>query len=75
MYWPRAEFRQPVKVAVCLRTKDYARFLPEWLAFHYAVGVDEVSIYDDESADNTTAALQPFVEAGFVRYVFEVIGG
>eukprot|EP00903_Cladosiphon_okamuranus_P020329 g18652.t1 len=63
------------KVAVCLRTKDYARFLPEWLAFHFAVGVDEVSIYDDDSADNTTAVLQPFVEAGFVRYVFEVIGG
>eukprot|EP00752_Nemacystus_decipiens_P002030 g1945.t1 len=63
------------KVAVCLRTKDYARFLPEWLAFHYAIGVDEVAVYDDDSADNTTAVLQPFVEAGFVRQVVGIIGG
>eukprot|EP00752_Nemacystus_decipiens_P002031 g1946.t1 len=63
------------KVAVCLRTKDYARFLPEWLAFHYAIGVDEVVVYDDDSADNTTAVLRPFVEAGFVRHVVGIIGG
>ncbi|CAN0397293.1 unnamed protein product, partial [Scytosiphon promiscuus] len=41
----------PSKVAACLRTKDYGRYLPEWLAFHYSIGVDEVSIYDDDSLD------------------------
>lgn len=61
------------KVAVCLRTKDYARFLPEWIAFHYAIGVDEFVIYDDNSVDNTTEVLKPFVEAGIVQYIFEVI--
>ncbi|CAM9845951.1 unnamed protein product [Ectocarpus sp. 6 AP-2014] len=61
------------EVAVCLRTKDYGRFLPEWVAFHYAIGVDEVSIYDDNSADQTSAVLKPFVNAGIVRYIFDMI--
>lgn len=60
-------------MAVCLRTKDFARFLPEWIAFHYALGVDEIMIYDDDSTDNTEEVLQPFVEAGLVRYIFEAI--
>ncbi|CAM9556159.1 unnamed protein product [Ectocarpus sp. 4 AP-2014] len=63
------------KVAVCLRTKDYGRFLPEWVAFHYAIGVDEVSIYDDNSADQTSEVLKPFVKAGIVRYIFDMIPG
>ncbi|CBJ32491.1 glycosyltransferase [Ectocarpus siliculosus] len=62
-----------MKVAICLRTKDFARFLPEWIAFHYALGVDEIFIYDDDSTDNTEEVLWPFVEAGIVRYIFEVI--
>lgn len=60
-------------MAICLRTKDFARFLPEWIAFHYALGVDEIMIYDDDSIDNTEEVLRPFVEAGIVRYIFEVI--
>ncbi|CAM9223281.1 unnamed protein product [Hapterophycus canaliculatus] len=63
------------RVVACLRTKDYGRFLPEWLAYHYAIGVDEVSIYDDDSTDSTSEILKPFVEAGLVRYVFHVVNG
>ncbi|CAM9190329.1 unnamed protein product [Pylaiella littoralis] len=61
------------KVAMCVRTKDFARYLPEWIAFHYAVGVDEISLYDDDSADNTTEVIKPFVDAGIVRYFYEPI--
>ncbi|CAN0164374.1 unnamed protein product [Scytosiphon promiscuus] len=63
------------KVAICVRTKDFARFLPEWIAFHYALGVDEIGVYDDDSVDNTKEVLQPFVDAGIVKYVFEKIKG
>eukprot|EP00903_Cladosiphon_okamuranus_P007792 g7541.t1 len=56
-------------VAVCVRTKDYGRFLPEWIAFHYAAGVDEITVFDDDSVDNTKEILEPFVEAGIVRYI------
>ena len=40
-------------MAACVRTKDFGRFLPEWIAYHYAIGVDEMAIYDDDSVDNT----------------------
>lgn len=62
-------------MAICVRTKDFARFLPEWIAFHYALGVDEIGVYDDDSMDNTREVLQPFVDAGIVNYVFEKIRG
>ncbi|CAN0277647.1 unnamed protein product, partial [Laminaria digitata] len=41
------------KVAACVRTKDAGRFLPEWIAYHHAIGVDELTIYDDDSVDDT----------------------
>lgn len=59
------------KVAICVRSKDSGRFLPEWIAFHYAVGVDEIVLFDDDSVDNTKEILQPFVDAGMVRYFFD----
>ena len=57
------------QVAACVRTMDFARFLPEWIAFHYVMGIDEFSFYDNDSADNTTAVLQPFVDAGIVKLI------
>lgn len=61
------------QVAACVRTKDFARFLPEWIAFHFVTGVDEFSVYDDNSADNTSAVLQPFIDKGVVRYIREEV--
>ena len=40
-------------MAVCVRTKDAGRFLPEWIAYHHAIGVDELTLYDDDSVDET----------------------
>lgn len=37
--------------------------------YHYAAGVDQISVYDDDSVDGTKEILQPFVEAGIVRYI------
>lgn len=63
-----------MKVAACVRTKDFGRFLPEWIAYHYAIGVDEITIYDDDSIDDTVEIIQPFVDAGIVHYVLERTG-
>ncbi|CAM9694352.1 unnamed protein product [Ectocarpus fasciculatus] len=62
------------KVAACVRTKDFGRFLPEWIAYHYAIGVDEMTIFDDDSIDDTVEIIQPFVDAGIVHYVLERTG-
>lgn len=56
------------QVAICVRTKDYGRFLPEWIAYHYVIGVDEIVIYDDMSTDGTYDIIRPFEDAGLVRY-------
>lgn len=41
----------------CTRTKDRGRYLPEWVAYHWAMGVDEMNIYDDDSVDDTREVL------------------
>lgn len=40
-------------MASCVRTKDWGRYLPEWVAYHWALGVDEFVVLDDESVDDT----------------------
>lgn len=42
--------------------------------FHYAAGVDQMTVYDDDSVDNTKEILQPFVKAGIVQYIPMKIG-
>lgn len=37
--------------------------------FHYAAGVDQITVYDDDSVDKTKEILQPFIKAGLVKYV------
>ncbi|CBN78983.1 expressed unknown protein [Ectocarpus siliculosus] len=41
------------QVVSCTRTKDRGRYLPEWVAYHWAMGVDEMNIFDDDSVDDT----------------------
>ena len=60
-------------MAICVRSKDFGRFLPEWVAFHYVLGVDEVKLFDDDSVDRTGQALFPFMQAGIVKYKLEKI--
>ncbi|CAM9299935.1 unnamed protein product, partial [Hapterophycus canaliculatus] len=56
------------RVVACTRTQDRGRYLPEWVAYHWAMGVDEIDIYDDGSVDDTREVLEPFIRAGIVNY-------
>eukprot|EP00904_Undaria_pinnatifida_P006960 jgi/Undpi1/3394/HiC_scaffold_15.g06767.m1 len=56
------------KVASCVLTKDNGRYLPEWVAYHWALGVDEFDILDDDSVDDTREVSEPFVRAGIVTF-------
>ena len=56
-------------LAAMIRVKDEARFLPEWLAYHYTIGVEHVFIYDNNSSDHTAAVISPFIERGLVTYI------
>jgi hypothetical protein len=53
-------------LALCLFCKDENAYLPEWLDYHLALGVDHVLIYDNNSAVPVTDAVRHYSEAGWV---------
>jgi hypothetical protein len=56
-------------VALCLRFRDEARYLAEWLEYHAAAGVEHFFLYNNFSADDYASVLQPWVDAGRVTLV------
>ena len=51
-------------VALCLRFRDEARFLPEWLEYYLAAGVDHFYLYNNFSEDGFRSVIQPWVDTG-----------
>jgi hypothetical protein len=56
-------------VAVCLRFRDEARFLAEWVEYYQAAGVSHFFLYNNYSEDNYREVLQPFIDAGLVTLI------
>lgn len=52
-----------------LFVKDDSRNVIEWIVWHLLLGIDFVTVYDNESTDNLAKALEPLVEANFVLHV------
>ena len=55
-------------IAFCAIIKDEARYLDEWLAYHYLIGVEHFYITDDNSTDNIQEVLQKWIKKGLVTY-------
>ncbi|MFC8682671.1 glycosyltransferase family 92 protein [Microbacterium ureisolvens] len=53
-----------------VRVKNEGRFLPEWIAYNIALGFEHFFVYDNGSKDLTRDVLQPFVEQGYVTYIW-----
>jgi hypothetical protein len=53
-------------LALCLFCKDENAYLPEWLNYHLALGVDHVLIYDNNSAVPVAQAVGDYVRSGRV---------
>jgi len=58
----------PFTLAACVVFKNERPYLAEWLWYHILVGWEHFYMYDNGSDDNSTEALQPFVELGYVTY-------
>jgi hypothetical protein len=56
-------------VAICLRFRDEARYLAEWLEYHSAAGVDHFFLYNNFSADDYAQVLTPWIDAGVVTLI------
>lgn len=52
------------RFAVCAFFRNEARYLPEWLAYHRAVGFEHFVLYDNNSTDASKDAVRqsPFAD-------------
>jgi hypothetical protein len=57
------------RLALCLRFRDEARFLAEWLEYHLAAGVQHFFLYNNFSQDNYLDILRPYLDAGHVTLI------
>ncbi len=58
------------RMGLVLIVKNEARFLPEWIEYHKAVGISRFFIYDNDSTDNIKEVLKPYIEEGSVTYTW-----
>jgi len=71
-HFPRVEHaalssrRRSDSLAICVRLKNEALYLREWIEFHRIAGVGHFHIFDDGSTDGTIEVLRPYVEHGIV---------
>jgi Glycosyltransferase family 92 len=57
------------RVAVCLRFRDEARYLSEWLDYHLAAGIDHFFLYNNNSKDEFREVLQPYLKREVVTLI------
>jgi glycosyltransferase involved in cell wall biosynthesis len=58
-----------MKVGACMIVRDEEDSLPEWLAYHLALGFDAVVVLDNLSTDGTRSVVERFGLRYDVRYV------
>jgi hypothetical protein len=59
----------PQGVALCLRFRDEARYLAEWLEYYLAAGISHFFLYNNFSADDYTSVIQPWTDTGQVTLI------
>lgn len=64
------KIKQPLYLAICAIAKNEGPYLQEWIEYHHLLGVEKFYLYDNESTDNTTEVLKPYIEKGLVEYIF-----
>ncbi len=62
----RSLFRH--ELAAVLIIKDEAVYIKEWIDYHLLVGIDHFYVYNNDSSDNLTEILKPYVADGLVTY-------
>lgn len=52
-------------ICACTMVRDVAKFLPEWVVYHAAVGVDRFYLYDNGSEDDLAEQVHQLSSAGY----------
>lgn len=61
--------KKQYSVSICAIFPNEALYLKEWLEFHKIVGVEHFYLYNNNSNDNYSEVLQPYISAGEVTLV------
>ncbi len=56
-------------VAICAIFQNEARFLKEWVEYHYSIGVDHFYLYNNLSADHYKEVLNPYRKKGIITLI------
>lgn len=56
-------------VCICGIFKNEAQYLEEWINYHQVIGVDHFYLYNNNSDDDYSVVLQPFIDRGIVDLV------
>lgn len=56
-------------VALCMRFRDEAAYLPEWIEYYVAAGIDHFFLYNNYSSDDYVSALAGPIAAGLVTLI------
>ncbi|SDY94901.1 glycosyltransferase family 2 protein [Nitrosomonas sp. Nm33] len=51
----------------CAIMRNESRYIPEWIAYHRAIGFNDIFILDNESTDRTPDILSALAQQGLVR--------
>ena len=54
------EYRIRYELTACMKFKNAARYLPEWIEFHRLVGFEHFYLYNNNSTDNYSDALATY---------------
>ncbi|MCR5833845.1 MAG: glycosyltransferase family 92 protein [Selenomonadaceae bacterium] len=57
-------------LAIVAIMKSEGPYIKEWIDYHLLAGVNHFYIYDNESPDNQSEVVKPYVEKGFVDYFY-----
>lgn len=66
LLWKRNDYKYTLGIVVI--AKNEAECIEEWIAFHQAVGVEHIYLFDNESTDNMRELLIPYIDKGFLTY-------
>lgn len=64
----KTKFKNELAIGAIM--KNEGPYLKEWLDFHILIGIKKFYLYDNESTDNTTKILKPYIAQGIVEYHF-----
>ena len=70
----RAKVRPSKSLCVLAVARNEGVYLPEWIAYHKAIGVEHFYIYSNNNDDGSDELLETLSEAGIITYIRNDVG-